>query len=96
MQIWDNPDGSGGLYNNAKHPNRPRVKADNPPGQWNRFRILMLGERVTVWLNETLVVHDVPLENYWDRGAPLPASGHIWLQAHGTPLRFRNLFIRPL
>jgi hypothetical protein len=96
VQIWDNPDGSGGLYNNAKHPNRPRVKADNPPGQWNRFRILMLGERVTVWLNETLVVHDVPLENYWHRGAPLPSSGHIWLQAHGTPLRFRNIFIRPL
>jgi hypothetical protein len=96
VQIWDNPDGSGGLYNNEQHPNRPRVKADRPPGQWNRFRILMLGERVTVWLNETLVVHDVPLENYWDRGAPLPASGHIWLQAHGTPLRFRNIFIRPL
>jgi hypothetical protein len=75
VQIWDNPDGSGGLYNNEKRPNRPHFKADNPPGQWNRFRILMLGERVTVWLNETLVVHDVPLENYWDRGAPLTQFG---------------------
>jgi hypothetical protein len=96
VQIWDHPDGSGGLFNNERNPNRPLFKADNPPGQWNRFRILMVGDRVTVWLNETLVVHDTPLESYWDRGAPLPKAGHIWLQAHGTPLRFRNIFIRPL
>jgi hypothetical protein len=96
VQIWDHPDGSGGLFNNERHPNRPLFKADNPLGQWNRFRILVVGDRVTVWLNETLVVHDVPLESYWDRSAPLPPTGHIWLQAHGTPLRFRNLFIRPL
>lgn len=96
VQIWDRADGSGGLYNNERHPNRPLVKADNPPGQWNRFRILMLSERVTVWLNETLVVHDAPLENYWDRSAPLPKEGRLWLQAHGAPLRFRNLFIRAL
>lgn len=96
VQIWDAPVGSGGLYNNEKYPNRPRVRADNPPEQWNRFRILMVGDYVTVWLNETLVVHDIPLENYWDRTLPLPSTGHIWLQAHGTPLRFRNIFIRPL
>ncbi len=96
VQIWDNPIGSGGLYNNERHASKPLVKADNPPGEWNRFRILMLGDRVTVWLNETLVVHDTPLENYWSRSGPLPKEGHIWLQAHGTPLRFRNIFIRPL
>ncbi|GIV06868.1 MAG: hypothetical protein KatS3mg017_0070 [Fimbriimonadales bacterium] len=96
VQIWDNPVGSGGLYNNEKHASKPHAKVDNPPGEWNRFRILMLGDRVTVWLNETLVVHDTPLENYWDRNAPLAQTGPIWLQAHGTPLRFRNIFIRPL
>ncbi|MCX7992973.1 MAG: DUF1080 domain-containing protein [Fimbriimonadales bacterium] len=96
IQIWDNPAGSGGLYNNERNPSKPMTKADNPPGEWNRFRILMLGDRVTVWLNETLIVHDTPLENYWDRSAPLPKEGRIWLQAHGTPLRFRNVFIRPL
>lgn len=96
VQIWDHPDGSGGLFNNERHRNKPLTKADNPPGAWNRFRILMIGERVTVWLNEVLVVYDTPLESYWDKSAPLPKEGHIWLQAHGTPLRFRNLFIRPL
>lgn len=96
VQIWDNPDGSGGLFNNERHRSKPLTKADNPPGEWNRFRILMIGDRVTVWLNETLVVHDTPLESYWDKSAPLPKEGRIWLQAHGTPLRFRNIFIRPL
>jgi hypothetical protein len=96
VQIWDNPDGSGGTFNNEHHRSKPLTKADNPPGEWNRFRILMIGDRVTVWLNETLVVHDTPLESYWDKSAPLPKEGRIWLQAHGTPLRFRNIFIRPL
>jgi len=96
VQIWDNPDGSGGLFNNTQNRSKPLTKADNPPGEWNRFRILMIGDRVTVWLNETLVVYDTPLESYWDKSAPLPKEGHIWLQAHGTPLRFRNIFIRPL
>ncbi len=96
VQIWDHPDGSGGLFNNQHHRSKPLTRADRPPGEWNRFRILMLGDRVTVWLNETLVVHDTPLESYWDKSAPLPQEGRIWLQAHGTPLCFRNIFIRPL
>lgn len=36
------------------------------------------------------------LESYWDKSAPLPQEECIWLQSHGTPLRFRNIFIRPL
>ena len=30
-------------------------------GQWNRFRIRMIGERVSVWLNGKLVVENVVL-----------------------------------
>ncbi|MBN2308570.1 MAG: DUF1080 domain-containing protein, partial [Candidatus Hydrogenedentes bacterium] len=73
VQIWDPakwPVGSGGLYNNQKGPSEPLVCADNPIGQWNTFRIKMVGERVTVHLNDQLVVDDVPLENYWDRSKP--------------------------
>jgi FAD:protein FMN transferase len=99
VQIWDDSIGSGGLYNNQEHPSRPLKRADRPPGEggageWNRFRIVMRDDAVSVWLNDELVVDAVPLENYWDRGAPLPAAGPIELQAHGTPLRFRNIFIR--
>ena len=74
VQIWD-PEfhevGSGGLYNNKKNMSKPSVIADRPIGQWNTFRIKMVGERVTVHLNNQLVVNDVLLENYWDRSQPI-------------------------
>ncbi len=94
VQIWDNPVGSGGLYNNREHASKPLTVADKPPGEWNALRIRMIGDRVTVHLNGVLVVDDTPLENTWERGQPLPASGSIELQAHGGPLEFRNIFIR--
>ena len=96
VQIWDNPLGSGGLYNNQAHPSQPLLVADAPVGHWNTFRILLVGDRVTVYLNRVLVVDQVPLENYWDRSQPLAARGSIELQSHKTPLSFRNLFIREL
>ncbi|MEX2219455.1 MAG: DUF1080 domain-containing protein, partial [Phycisphaerales bacterium] len=96
VQIWDNPVGSGGLYNNEKHPSRPRVVADRPVGEWNRMRIVMRGERAWVWLNGLLVVDGVVLENYWERGRPVYEEGPIELQAHGTPLRFRGVYVREL
>jgi len=94
VQIWDNPIGSGGLYNNKELPSKPLAVADKPPGEWNTLRIRIIGDRVTVHMNDVLVVDDTPLENTWQRGEPLPASGSIELQAHGGPLEFRNIFIR--
>jgi hypothetical protein len=96
IQIWDNPVGSGGLFNNEKHPSKPLVVADNPVGQWNTFFIRMVGDRVTVRLNGKTVVDDTPLENYWERGKPLPARGPIELQNHGNVLEFRNIYLREL
>lgn len=96
VQIWDHPDGSGGLYNNERGGSRPLVRADRPPGSWNTFRVRMRGDRVHVWLNDQLVVDGVPLENFWDRGGPLPKSGAIELQSHGGPLFFRNIHVRRL
>ena len=96
VQIWDNPEGSGGLYNNQKNPRKPLLVADNPVGQWNRFRVLMKGDRVTVYLNGKLVVDNTPLENYWERGQPLPSRGPIELQHHGDRLWFKNIYLREL
>jgi hypothetical protein len=96
VQIWDNPEGSGGLYNNQMHPSKPLLVADRPVGEWNTFFIRMVGDRVSVRLNGKLVVDDVPLENYWERGKPLPTSGPIELQHHGSHLEFRNIFLREL
>src|SRR5882724_5610271 len=68
VQIWDYTEqakfplsankGSGGLWNNsAGAPGKdPLVLADKPFGEWNKFRILMVGSRVSVWLNDRQVV----------------------------------------
>jgi len=103
VQIWDTSltnvgaqVGSGGLYNNQKNPSKPLKCADKPVGEWNTFRIKMVGERVTVHLNGELVTDNVVLENYWDRNRPIFPTGQIELQNHGQPLYFRNIFIREI
>jgi len=103
VQIWDTARvdvgaqvGSGGLYNNQKNPSKPLVLADNAIGDWNTFRIKMVGERVTVYLNGILVVDNVVMENYWDRTLPIFPKDAIELQAHGTDLAFRNIFVKEL
>jgi hypothetical protein len=99
VQIWD-PQlaevGSGGLYNNQKNPSKPVVTADRPIGEWNTFRIIMVGENVTVYLNDQLVVDNVIMENYWERDKPIYPTGAIELQNHGNTLYFKNVFIREL
>lgn len=102
VQIWDpgkkeaNGIGSGGLYNNKRGPSLPIVRADRPVGEWNTMRIRLIGQTVSVWLNGTLVVDEVTMENYWYSDQPLFDEGPIELQHHGGVLEFRNLMIREL
>jgi len=96
VQIWDVDEGSGGLYNNKENPRKPSKKADKPVGQWNTFRIKMVGEKVWVWLNGELVVDNVTMENYWERDKPIYPTGQIELQNHGNTLWFKNIYIREL
>ncbi len=103
VQIWDTSRtnvgarvGSGGLYNNQVNASKPLMVADNPVGDWNSFRILMTGENVSIWLNGLLVVDNVVLENYWDRRIPIFPRGPIELQAHGTDLAFRDIYVREI
>ncbi len=94
VQIWQDPVGSGGLYNNEKNPSRPLKVADNPVEQWNHFAIRMIGEQVSVWLNGMLVVNDATLENYWEREKPIYPTGQIELQSHGNTLWFKNVYLK--
>jgi len=103
VQIWDTSRvevgaqvGSGGLYNNQKNQSKPLKVADNQVGEWNTFRIIMIGENVSVWLNGELVVDNITMENYWDRNIPIFPKGAIELQAHGTDLAFRDLYVRDI
>ena len=98
VQIWCSKVGSGGLFNNPKkeNPSKPLVVADNPPGEWNTFYIKMIGEKVTIKLNDKLVVDNVTLENYWERDKPIYPSEQIELQHHGSKLWFKNIYIKEL
>ena len=96
VQIWDREEGSAGLYNNQKGPSKPSTNADNPVGEWNTFRIRMVGNNVTIHLNDQLVVDNVELENYWERDKPIYPTGQIELQSHGSKLWFKNIYVRRL
>ncbi|HQR07336.1 MAG TPA: DUF1080 domain-containing protein [Gemmatales bacterium] len=108
VQIWDYTEkakfnigadkGSGGLWNNSAGAKGkdPLVRADKPFGEWNKFRVLQIGGRTTVYLNDQLVVDDAVMENFWDRKKPLFVDGPIILQTHGGEIRWRNLGVREI
>ena len=108
VQVWDtthepsfkhgSEKGSGGLWNNSKgSPAKfPLVHADNPVGQWNTMRILQVGARTSIWLNEKKIVDHQIMENYWARKLPIIASGPIQLQTHGGKMFWRNVFVRDI
>ena len=110
VQIWDTTEaggkwrfgaekGSGGLWNNRPGEGwQPLVHADKPFGEWNHFRIIMKGDRVTIYLNQQLVVKDAVLVNYWHKKTkkPILSEGPIQLQTHGGEIRWRNLYLKEL
>jgi len=39
-------------------------------------------------------VDNVIMENYWERDKPIYLCGQIELQAHNTPLYFKNIYLK--
>jgi hypothetical protein len=90
----------------------PLVNASRPPGQWQVFDVLFTAPRfeeeklqapafMTVLHNGVAVQdHAALLGPTAHRAAPPykahGAKGPVMLQAHGNPVRFRNIWIRPL
>jgi hypothetical protein len=98
VNIWNNPMGSGevwGYRTDQKLPEEirkactPSKVADKPIGQWNSFTITMKGDRLTVDLNGERVIDNAKLPE-------VPAEGEIALQRHGTPIEFKNIYIKEL
>ncbi len=110
VNIWCWPVGSGEVYtyrNSSKYPKAiragvtPRVNADNPVGEWNKFTIIMVQDRLTVILNNKMVLENAQLPE-------VPKSGPIGLQHHGGPrkdgtlspasslMQFKNVWIKEL
>lgn len=83
------------------------AKRVNPPGEWNRARIVVRGRHVEHWLNDVKVVEFergtqmfralVAYSKYrdWPRFGEYE-SGPILLQDHGDLVSFRSIKIRPL
>ncbi|MBI2478698.1 MAG: DUF1080 domain-containing protein [Planctomycetia bacterium] len=110
LNIWCWPIGSGevfGYRNNAETSAdvragvTPRINADNPVGEWNSFTIIMVKDRLTVILNNHMVLENAQLPEIPERGA-------IALQHHGgvnsdgsfkpasSLIQFRNVWIKEL
>jgi hypothetical protein len=58
--------------------------------------IRMVGTRVWVTLNGKDVVVGQVLDNFFDRAQPVLPTGSIELQTHGSEVRFRNIYVRPI
>jgi len=67
----------------------PKVNADKPLGQWNRYHITMKGDRLTVDLNGKRLLENAQLPG-------IPERGPIALQHRGDAMQFANIFIREL
>lgn len=98
VQIWAKESGSGGFVFNHKYTVSPTVVADKPLGEWNAFQIKMVDGKVTVALNDKVVMQDVAVEKGFDPPMRGPEEGPLRLQKspHNVMTTFRNVFIREL
>lgn len=107
--IWNWPVGSGEVYGyrmDDKMPPEvrrgvtPKVNADKNIGEWNTFKITMKGNKMTVELNDIVVIENASLPG-------LPEKGRIGLQHHGSKrngewvsppslVQFRNIYIKEI
>jgi hypothetical protein len=73
----------GGKVKGAK----PVPDLQKPAGEWNEWRVLVQGDKVTFWCNG---------KRAWEATGLKPAKGYIGLQAEGAAIDFRKLRIREI
>jgi hypothetical protein len=60
---------------------------ENKPGEWNTMRVRCDGDKITVWVNDTLM----------NEGTGLSATkGAICLQSEGAEIHFRKVELTPI
>ncbi|MEM9373351.1 MAG: DUF1080 domain-containing protein [Planctomycetota bacterium] len=82
----------------------PAAMAVHPSGQWNSYRIRLVGDVLDVWLNGVRIHEATRLDDrgfFREPSAPLPlnaraTTGYIAIQDHGHPFRYRNIRIKDL
>lgn len=70
----------------------PKIKADKPPGEWNRFMITMKGERITVVLNDQVIINNALLPGVAPQGPIALQDDH----ADNNLFQFANIYIKEL
>ena len=69
---------------------------------WQHMRMILVGSRASVWVDDRLTVDHAALENVAlnglpaNRAKPLPARGPIQLQSRAGEVRWRNLWLREI
>lgn len=102
IQILDNPKYKNlkpAQYTGAIYDVVPPAKdVTKPVGEWNQFRIVAKGPRITIELNGVEIVN-ANLEEHKDKAKRHPGvlrdKGHIGVQCHDGRVEFRNLFVKP-
>lgn len=98
VNLWNWTVGSGEVYGyrtdgkmsaEVKAGVTPKSKADKPIGEWNRTMITLKGDRLTVMLNNQVVIDKAQLPG-------VPAKGPIGLQHHGAAIDFSNIWVKEL
>ena len=112
LDNFDNPTYADGFAGSVYGVNPPLANALRPPGQFQTYDIVFRrpvykdGTQldpgyITVFENGVLVQDHTPLEGgtgHMSRSkpGPFPAAGPLKLQDHGNPVRYRNIWYRPL
>jgi hypothetical protein len=112
LDNYNNPTYADGSAGSLYGINPPMVHPLHPPGEYQSVDIIFRrpvhkdGQLVdpgyiTVFINGVLVQDHTPLEGpggHLRRSKPVvfPAKGPLKLQDHGNPVRFRNIWYRPL
>ena len=101
------PDGqAGAFYGNSA----PLVNASKKPGEWQSYDIVFHAPKTgddgkiipgsfTVFHNGLLVQDHVPIKGEATTAAPAKGvvpKASLHLQDHGNPVRYRNIWLRPL
>lgn len=71
-------------------------KASRPAGQWNSMRIVQLGERTSIHVNDQVVADHARMINSWNPKLPVARVGRIQLEGQGAEVRWRRVYVREI
>jgi hypothetical protein len=112
LDNYHNPSYADGMAGSVYGVNPPHANALRPPGEWQVYDIvfrrpvyqdgkLLDSGRLTVMVNGVVVQDSTPLEGGGghkgrSKDHPFPDQGPLKLQDHGNPVKYRNIWYRPL